>query len=162
MAEVFVNGTLVVRNEESYFPFSADITDALLPGENLLVVKAVNDVSCKHPWGKQKIKRGGMWYTPCSGIWQTVWLEPVPARFISALKITADESRVEVRIEGVETGSILFEDEVIPFSGGIARFRVSSPVSGARRIRISIAFPSAPAPIPSSPISPSAPSPSVR
>ena len=127
VAEVFVNGTLVVRNEESYFPFSADITDALLPGENLLVVKAVNDVSCKHPWGKQKIKRGGMWYTPCSGIWQTIWLEPVPARFISALKITADESRVEVRIEGVETGNILFEDEVIPFSGGIARFRVSSP-----------------------------------
>ena len=93
VAEVFVNGTLVVRNEESYFPFSADITDALLPGENLLVVKAVNDVSCKHPWGKQKIKRGGMWYTPCSGIWQTVWLEPVPARFISALKITADEEK---------------------------------------------------------------------
>ena len=127
VAEVFVNGTLVVRNEESYFPFSADITDALLPGENLLVVKAVNDVSCKHPWGKQKIKRGGMWYTPCSGIWQTVWLEPVPARFISALKITADESRVEVRVEGAETGSILFEDEVIPFSGGIARFTVPSP-----------------------------------
>ena len=127
LAEVLVNGTPVARHEESYFPFSADITDALVPGENLLVVKAVNDVSCKHLWGKQKINRGGMWYTPCSGIWQTVWLEPVPLRHISALKIVADESRVEIRVHGVENGSILFGDEVIPFSGGIVRFPVHAP-----------------------------------
>jgi beta-galactosidase/beta-glucuronidase len=122
-----VNGTPVARHDESYLPFSADITDALTAGENCLTVRAVNDVSCKHLWGKQKIDRGGMWYTPCSGIWQTVWLEPVPDRHISSLKIRTEENRVEIRLEGAEGGSILFGGEVIPFAGSTVRFPVKSP-----------------------------------
>jgi len=127
LADVLVNGTPVARHEESYLPFSADITDALTAGENCLTVRAVNDVSCKHLWGKQKIDRGGMWYTPCSGIWQTVWLEPVPDRHISSLKIRTEENRVEIRLEGAEGGSILFGGEVIPFAGSTVRFPVKSP-----------------------------------
>ena len=127
LAEVRVNGISVARHEESYLPFSADITDALAPGENLLTVKAVNDVSPHHLWGKQKINRGGMWYTPCSGIWQTVWLEPVPDRYISSLRVFTEGSRVEIRMEGAEGGSVLFGDEVIPFSGSTVRFPVESP-----------------------------------
>ena len=86
-AAVFVNGTKTCEHDNGYLPFSADITDALNGGENELVVRVTNDLDPRYPWGKQKVKRGGMWYTPCSGIWQTVWLEPVPERAITALRI---------------------------------------------------------------------------
>ena len=78
--QVLVNGSTVCRHEGGYLPFSADITDALRPGPNELRVLAVDTLSTDYPYGKQSKKPHGMWYTPVSGIWQTVWLEAVPAR----------------------------------------------------------------------------------
>ena len=98
-AEVCLNGRLLGSHSGGYLPFSFDITDALADGENELTVKVrdVSDTSC-HSRGKQKTKRGGIWYTPQSGIWQTVWCESVPKQYIAALHITPlyDESSVEI------------------------------------------------------------------
>ena len=75
IAEVYVNDVMVGKHEGGYLPFSFDVTEAVKEGENLLVVKATDTLSEDYPYGKQRKKRGGMWYTPVSGIWQTVWME---------------------------------------------------------------------------------------
>ena len=78
ICRVYVNGTRVGAHEGGYRPFSFDITDAITEGENEVTVMAYDDLDHRYPWGKQKENRGGMWYTPVSGIWQTVWLESLP------------------------------------------------------------------------------------
>ncbi len=101
---VVVNGIEVCRNNNAYLPFSVDITEAVKVGENTLLVEAENDLSTKFPYGKQKKDRGGMWYTPCSGIWQTVWIETVPRTYIKSLKIDVDDKAADivVNLEGTE------------------------------------------------------------
>ena len=86
---VLVNGKEVGKHKGGYDAFSFDITDALKPGTNTLVV-SVLDPTGGGPSGKQRIGGGDIWYTPASGIWQTVWLEKVPENHISSLKITPD------------------------------------------------------------------------
>lgn len=88
-AKVLVNGKVVVSHIGGYLPFSADITDALQEGCNTLTVH-IEDRSdtSYHSVGKQKLKRGGMFYTAQSGIWQTVWMEWVPAVYVKKLELT--------------------------------------------------------------------------
>lgn len=87
IADVYVNGNHVCHHEGGYDGFSCDITDSLRE-ENELLIRCVDDLrDQKFPYGKQVMKRGGMWYTPVSGIWQTVWLESVPERYIEKLNI---------------------------------------------------------------------------
>ncbi|KOV85351.1 glycoside hydrolase family 2 [Nocardia sp. NRRL S-836] len=89
-AKVWVNGTLVAEHTGGYTAFSADITDALKRGEQEIVV-AVTDTTGPHqPKGKQSPNPGGIFYTPSSGIWQTVWLEPVADQGIDEIKTTPD------------------------------------------------------------------------
>ena len=86
-AEVFVNGQHLCRHEGGYASFSVDITEALA-AENELVIRCTDDLHDQaFPYGKQVTNRGGMWYTPVSGIWQTVWLESVPEAYIEKLNI---------------------------------------------------------------------------
>lgn len=85
-AEVFLNGTFIAEHVGGYESFSVDITD-YLKEENQLVVVTMDAMYNIHPYGKQTLKRGGMWYTPVSGIWQTVWLESVPQTYIRKLNI---------------------------------------------------------------------------
>lgn len=101
VAEVIVNGVAVAKHEGGYLPFYADITDALFPAgrENELVVKVTDSLSTVYPYGKQRKKRGGMWYTPISGIWQSVWLESVPEKYIRGVKIDADMEGVNLKID---------------------------------------------------------------
>jgi len=88
-ADVYVNGKKVADHMGGYTPFSADITDALTDGENELLVRVQDDTDASwHSRGKQRTKRGNIWYTPQSGIWQTVWMERVPACYITGLHIT--------------------------------------------------------------------------
>ena len=85
--EVFVNGKTVGSHAGGYEAMTFDITDALLD-ENELVVRVMDDLrSTVLPYGKQTLTRGGMWYTPVSGIWQTVWMESVPENYIKKLDI---------------------------------------------------------------------------
>ena len=127
-AAVRINGTEAVSHGESYLPFSADITNLIHPGENEISVTAVNDLSHRHPWGKQKEKRGGMWYTPVSGIWQTVWLEPVPVQHIRSLAIHTGQDYAEITADGAESGTVELDGVQYPLSGGKARITVADPV----------------------------------
>ena len=100
IAEVYLNGIEVGSHTGGYTPFSIDITRELRE-ENQLIVKVrdVTDTSW-HTRGKQKIRKGGIWYTPQSGIWQTVWMESVPEEYISGLHILPlyDEAAVEITV----------------------------------------------------------------
>ena len=98
---VRVDGVEVGANEGGYLPFTCDVTDALGPGEHEVVVD-VRDLSDghQHASGKQRLHRGGIWYTAQSGIWQTVWVEAVPALHVEALTLVPhlDEGCVEVTV----------------------------------------------------------------
>lgn len=109
-AEVYVNDTLVGTHEGGYLPFSCDITSAVKKGENRLVVKAADTLSKDYPYGKQTKKRGGMWYTPVSGIWQTVWLENVPEKYIEHIKLTPDLNGVEIEVR-MAAGAVIAENQ---------------------------------------------------
>jgi beta-galactosidase/beta-glucuronidase len=91
LCEVKLNGKFAGQNRGGYYPFSFDITDLLIEGKNILTL-AVSDPSESgtQARGKQTTKRGGIWYTPQSGIWQTVWLESVAENYIASIKITPD------------------------------------------------------------------------
>lgn len=91
-ARVLVNGTEVANHGGGYTSFSADVTDALTPdGPQELVVEAQdrNDAA-PYPLGKQRNQPGGIFYTGASGIWQTVWMEPVSPAHVEQLDITPD------------------------------------------------------------------------
>ncbi len=90
-AEVFVNGEKAGEHSGGYAPFSFNITKLLKKGKNRLNVR-VWDPTDRHfgPRGKQVSTPNGIWYTPVSGIWQTVWLEPVSKRHFERIKTTPD------------------------------------------------------------------------
>ena len=99
-AEVFVNGVSAVKHAGGYWPFSSDITSLLREGENVLRVTVRDNADDPtFAYGKQRYKRGGMWYTAQSGIWQTVWLESVPEVYVKSLRITPEFDVARVRIE---------------------------------------------------------------
>lgn len=103
ICDVYVNETKVCHHEGGYLPFTADITSAIETDKPVsLVVKVVDFTDTKHyQCGKQSTHRGGMWYTPQSGIWQTVWVESVPSEYIKSVRITPvyDEGRVVVEAD---------------------------------------------------------------
>ena len=103
--KVYVNGDLAAEHIGGYTPFSCEIQSFLKDGDNELTVCVV-DPSDTAPIsrGKQATKHGGIWYTPQSGIWQSVWLEYLPKTYISKLKITPDFDKKTVTI-GVFTNT---------------------------------------------------------
>ena len=125
LAVVTLNGRELCRHDNAYLPFRVDVTDALREGENELRVSVINDLDRRYPWGKQSRKRGGMWYTPCSGIWQTVWLEPVPESYVRALNIRTGCDWAEIEAEGVGEGCVLLEGKRYPLTEG--RVRIPMP-----------------------------------
>ncbi|SHK19234.1 glycoside hydrolase family 2 protein [Hespellia stercorisuis] len=102
--QVYVNRKKAGRHTGGYLPFTVDITDYLMAGDNVLMlqVKDVSDTSW-HARGKQSLKRGGMFYMAQSGIWQTVWMEYVPDNYVEKLVCTPlydeEKIRIEVRAE---------------------------------------------------------------
>ena len=84
---VYINSIEVGRHIGSSDPFSFDITEALRPGENHVTVRVVDKTAPTQTRGKQTLKPKGIFYTRVSGIWQTVWLEDVPARHIASVKM---------------------------------------------------------------------------
>ncbi|MBQ4130953.1 MAG: glycoside hydrolase family 2 [Clostridia bacterium] len=108
-ATVFVNGKNVGKHVGGYTPFSFDITEHLQKVNTLTVIAKDDLDSHILPYGKQKHRRGGMWYTSVSGIWQTVWLESVPKEYISGIKIDTDTKKATVSISGMKTGVLTLE-----------------------------------------------------
>lgn len=99
-ADVWVNNVKVGTHTGGFTPFSFDITPVLNKDVNELVVR-VWDPTDKgiQPRGKQVSNPGGIWYTPVSGIWQTVWLEPVPKRYITNIRITPDIDKCVIKVK---------------------------------------------------------------
>ena len=98
-ALVWVNDKQVAQHVGGYLPFEADVTDAIENGVMVITVRVSDDTERSgNTRGKQKTRRGGIWYTPQSGIWQTVWIEAVPECYVKALRITPDFDRALVEI----------------------------------------------------------------
>lgn len=100
-ASIYINQKKVFHHVGGYLPFTIDITRFLNENSNILTVR-VQDVSetSYQSIGKQRLKRGGMYYTAQSGIWQTVWLEWVSETYIQDVKITPDydHNQIEVKV----------------------------------------------------------------
>ena len=107
-ATVWVNGKEAGQHRGGYDAFTVDVTDALRPaGPNELVVAVWDPTDAgTQPRGKQVHRPHSIWYTPTSGIWQTVWLEPVSAAYIKELKIIPDLDHSTVTILPSTTASL--------------------------------------------------------
>jgi beta-galactosidase/beta-glucuronidase len=110
-ATIFVNGKNAGFHRGGYFEFSMDVTPYLSTnGSNELIIHVYDPTDLdgtQIPIGKQTLNRGGMiWYTPCSGIWQTVWLESVPSEHVAKLDLTADmDGKVNVTVHSSTNSS---------------------------------------------------------
>ncbi len=101
---ISLNGQMVGTHKGGYMPFSLDVTDVIVEGENdiKVIVTDPSDTSY-HTHAKQAIKRGGIWYTPQSGIWQSVWLESMPAAHIKDVTIVPDIDNGTVNLKFEKT-----------------------------------------------------------
>ena len=125
--KVWLNDQLVGEHEGGYLPFHFDVTD-FISEENDLRVAVVDPMDHDYPWGKQSENRGGMWYTPVSGIWQTVWMESVPENYIEALTIDTDMESVTITVHGGQGDKVLRCDgKRYLFHGSKVRIRPENP-----------------------------------
>ena len=117
---VWVNGMEVGQHVGGYLPFTLDITDAVVGGEELLELR-VRDLSETglHARGKQRLDRGTIWYTAQSGIWQTVWVEVVPASYVASLEVTPYLEQGVLEVVVADGGSPA--PELAPRPAGLAR-----------------------------------------
>ncbi len=99
LAEIRINGSPAGEHEGGYIPFSIDITDFLKDGDNEITVIATDTLSHLYPYGKQRKDRGGMWYTPVSGIWQTVWMESLPKDPIRSIQIEQTSGYAKIKVD---------------------------------------------------------------
>ena len=136
---VWVNGKLVGEHIGGYNPFTFNITDVIVEGENELVVKVFDPTDAGHQQrGKQILVTKGFWYTATSGIWQTVWLEPVNRCRIDSLRLVPDIDEGVIRINIKRTckcGGKLYakalEGDKVVFDSEIAD-KAAIPVPDAR------------------------------
>ncbi len=115
---VYVNGKEVGEHKGGFTAFSLDISECIVEGENTFEIVCMDEATHNNDArGKQSDTRGGIWYTPQSGIWQTVWVESMPKKYISNIKILPDATNKSVTIssEGGETEIIVYDgnEEII-------------------------------------------------
>lgn len=132
IARVFVNGTFIGEHRGGYLPFELDVTESVAMGENLIEVEITDEGDTDLAYGKQRKKRGGMWYTPVSGIWQAVWLESVPEDHIRSIALTPSLDSITLRVEGGrdEKTLIIYTDRgecVHTFSGDSITVKLEEP-----------------------------------
>ena len=141
---VFVNGVPVCEHVGGYLPFSADVTEVLRPGTNhlMLCVFDPSDAGTQLR-GKQRLERGGIWYTAQSGIWQDVWCEIVPAAHVSSLvvdaRMGADGGEL-VLLAGVEGEGTLIA-RLLDEGREVARASVRTAGAREARLRLKVAEP---------------------
>lgn len=141
---VWVNGKEVGAHRGGYDPFSFDVTGALkLPGTQEIVVGVWDPTTRgQQPLGKQHDRPEGIWYTPTTGIWQTIWLEPVPEVYIRALKITSDvdTQSVVVEVDAVGAGDDAVLNVIAKIPGEPGDFRHTDAFAPkGQRLRLSLA-----------------------
>ena len=115
-SQVYVNGTLVGEHKGGYNPFTFDITPYLKKsGKQTLKVKVLDATdNSLQPRGKQCNLTRSIWYTPVSGIWQTVWLEPVSPAHIDNYYVVSD----------IDNGTMTFEVAATAAEGDVLKFAV--------------------------------------
>lgn len=117
---VILNNKVVGEHKGGYLPFDFDITALVLDGENDLRLEVKDPTETgTQARGKQTFKRGGIWYTPQSGIWQTVWIEEVCASYIESVKLTPDIDYDELKIEVNYNGNSTDEMAAIVLDKGV-------------------------------------------
>jgi len=142
-AEVFLNGVRLGTHRGGYDPFTFDVSEALIEGGPQELVVAVRDPTDEgnQPRGKQVLEPHGIWYTAVTGIWQTVWLEPVPDAYVRELEITPDlqgESvRILARVEGASTPvgvsvAVLADGAVVQEASGPSDRPLTLPIPDPR------------------------------
>lgn len=98
--EVYINNKLAGSHKGGYTPFKLEITELVNDGRNEISVMVTDKTdNNSYSRGKQKTNRGGIWYSPQSGIWQTVWIESTPVEFLEKVKITPDYDNEQVKFE---------------------------------------------------------------
>ena len=128
----YVNGVEIGSHTGGYTAFSMDITRAVRE-ENEILLRVRDDLTdTAFPRGKQSLTPGGMWYTPVSGIWQSVWLEWVPETYIQSLDIRADMTEAvldtgDASLFGTVTVMAPEGNVTLPLTGGRAVFRPETP-----------------------------------
>jgi beta-galactosidase/beta-glucuronidase len=121
----FVNGKEVGTHRGGYNPFTYDITDYIVDGENELTVKVYDPTDEGYQQrGKQFLKPVGFWYTATSGIWQTVWLEPVSENHIDSIRLVPDIDKGVIKIKSNIVGSgeinaTVYDEDKVIFNGKI-------------------------------------------
>ncbi|MFJ9750969.1 LamG-like jellyroll fold domain-containing protein [Streptomyces chartreusis] len=138
-ARVFVNGTKVAEHTGGYDAFSADITDALKGTGPQEVVVAVTDTGgADQPMGKQSTNPGGIFYTQSSGIWQTVWMEPVANAAIDNVVSTPDidTSSLAVTVESGKASAGARVEAVARDKRGNVVGKVSGPANKQLRLPV--------------------------
>lgn len=127
---VIVNGKNWATHTGGYTPFSVDITDALVKGQNNLKIRVEDATDANNelvqPCGKQALNPKGCFYTAVSGIWQTVWLEPVPQRYIRSLKITPDVDKSALNVSVRAPRGTTFTVEVLDGGKVVAKASAKS------------------------------------
>ena len=98
VCDVYLNDTFLTHHEGGYLPFSVDITSHLKKN-NILKVDVTDTLDPFYPYGKQCKDPKGMWYTPVSGIWQSVWIEAYPQNGIDSIELTADADTLKIHID---------------------------------------------------------------
>lgn len=127
-ADIVLNHKQVLHHTGGYLPFTADITDFLLDGENHLSIRVQDDTNrTQQSRGKQSLERGGIFYTAQSGIWQSVWLEQVPASYIKELYFLPSFDTGEVTVTATIAGDIPSSAPVLTVSSGNAEL-LSAPL----------------------------------
>lgn len=128
----YVNGIEIGSHTGGYTAFTMDITRAVRE-ENEILLRVRDDLTdTAFPRGKQSLTPGGMWYTPVSGIWQSVWLEWVPETYIQSLDIRADMTEAvldtgDASLSGTVTVMAPEGNVTLPLTGGRAVFRPETP-----------------------------------
>ena len=117
--EVFVNGQSVGKHQGGYDPFSFDIS-RFVRGNTLELLVSVWDPSDlgPQPRGKQVNKPHGIWYTPVTGIWQTVWLEPIPQSYVASIRNTPDLDNNSIAVVAEVAGAGQNQSVKVKISSG--------------------------------------------
>ena len=127
MCTVYLNDIELGSHEGGYLPFSFDVTDHLRETNTLRVI-ALDPLDTDLPYGKQKKDRGGMWYTPVSGIWQTVWMESVPDKYIRGIKMNPYLDSVVITVDGDGPFTVEFEGKIYRPKTSRFRLRPENPI----------------------------------
>lgn len=129
-ATVYINGVEVAKHYGGYLPFEVDVTDFVSENTSILQVRVQDESDTSyHTRGKQTLKRGGMFYTAQSGIWQSVWYEWVPENYVKKMKITPDYDTASIIIElkneaPIETISVELEGAKVTYEVSSARAEI--------------------------------------